>query len=110
MFSKRCACGIATKNFHRDIGDFYVDECCLAAGYDELGKLKNPTPEVKSSVTDKVLNLVGLGQTNPVVLKRPGRGKLRDLRVEELKNLAKTQGIVGNETMTKNQLIEALLK
>ena len=34
---KPCACGSSQKDFKIDIGPFYVDECCLANGYDELG-------------------------------------------------------------------------
>lgn len=38
MIEKSCACGTSKKNFQRDIGAFYVDECCLKAGFDEFGK------------------------------------------------------------------------
>lgn len=41
MFNVKCACGKANKNFKYDIGPMYVDECCKAAGYDDLGKRKS---------------------------------------------------------------------
>lgn len=40
MYEKTCRCGKSKKNFKVDIGPFYVDECCLEAGYDEAGNLK----------------------------------------------------------------------
>jgi uncharacterized membrane protein YqiK len=46
MFEKTCRCGKSKKNFKIDIGDFFVDDCCLEAGYNELGELvkKSPNP------------------------------------------------------------------
>lgn len=38
MFTKTCRCGKQTKNFKKDIGPFFIDECCTEAGYDHLGK------------------------------------------------------------------------
>lgn len=38
MYTKKCRCGEQTKNFKIDIGPFFIDECCTAAGYDHLGK------------------------------------------------------------------------
>lgn len=40
MFEKSCRCGKSKKNFKMDIGPFYVDDCCIEAGYDESGKKK----------------------------------------------------------------------
>lgn len=37
MIEKTCRCGKTKKNFKIDIGPFFVDECCLEAGYDEVG-------------------------------------------------------------------------
>lgn len=39
MIEKTCRCGKTKKNFKIDIGPFFVDECCLEAGYDEVGNL-----------------------------------------------------------------------
>lgn len=40
MIEKTCRCGKNKKNFRMDIGPFYVEDCCLKAGYDHLGNLK----------------------------------------------------------------------
>lgn len=40
MFTKKCRCGKTEKNFQIDIGQFFVDSCCLEAGYDDLGNMK----------------------------------------------------------------------
>lgn len=40
MYMKTCRCGKSKKNFKMDIGDFFIDDCCIEAGYDELGNKK----------------------------------------------------------------------
>lgn len=37
MYEKTCRCGKTKKNFRFDIGAFFIDECCVEAGYDHLG-------------------------------------------------------------------------
>ena len=37
MFKKKCRCGASEKSFKIDIGPFFVAECCIEAGFDELG-------------------------------------------------------------------------
>lgn len=51
MFKINCACGKANKNFKYDIGPMYVDECCKAAGYDDLGKRKSSGDQQLPRVT-----------------------------------------------------------
>jgi len=42
MVEVTCKCGKTKKNFKFDVGSF-VDECCVEAGYDELGnRVKKP--------------------------------------------------------------------
>lgn len=63
MMEKTCACGASKKNFKIDIGPFFVDDCCLAAGYDELGNKPQkqpdpadlPTPEELEAAAAKLL-------------------------------------------------------
>lgn len=124
MFSKMCRCGQSQKNFHKDIGEFYIAECCELAGFDHLGECKNGTPaDVKPTVLDRVTQLVDAAKavtqtavvqmtptpsrTNP---NRPGRGKLRDMRREDVANLAQSYGIPVSEAMTKAQIIEEIHK
>lgn len=47
MFEKPCRCAKQKKNFRLDIGPFFIDDCCIEAGYDELGNKAEPllTPE-----------------------------------------------------------------
>lgn len=40
MYMKTCRCGKSKKNFKMDIGNFFIDECCIEAGFDELGNPK----------------------------------------------------------------------
>lgn len=44
MHSVPCRCGKTKKNFYNDIGEFYIETCCLIAGYDNLGN-KEEEPE-----------------------------------------------------------------
>lgn len=37
MFNKNCRCGASNKNFQFDIGPFFINQCCLDAGFDKLG-------------------------------------------------------------------------
>lgn len=37
MYMITCRCGKSQKNFKFNIGDFYIEDCCEAAGYDSLG-------------------------------------------------------------------------
>lgn len=42
MFEKSCRCGNIKKNFRIDIGPFFIDECCVKAGFDYLGNKVEP--------------------------------------------------------------------
>lgn len=44
MVTLKCICGKSSKTFNKKIGDFYVDECCEAAGYDHMGVLVEAVP------------------------------------------------------------------
>lgn len=37
MFEISCKCGKEKKSFNREIGSFYIADCCEALGYDHLG-------------------------------------------------------------------------
>lgn len=39
MIEKPCRCGKSKKNFRIDIGPFFIGECCIEAGYDDMGNL-----------------------------------------------------------------------
>lgn len=40
MHPTKCRCGKNQINFKKDIGPFYVDTCCIEAGYDGAGNRK----------------------------------------------------------------------
>lgn len=64
MFKIKCRCGTGEQSFKFDIGPFYIDECCTAAGYDELGnKVADRPPILPSGNTDPKVETI-----NPVEL------------------------------------------
>jgi hypothetical protein len=109
MREKSCRCGKSKKNFKIDIGSFFVGDCCLEAGFDDLGNPVNEQPTIESKPPDvsALQAFFGVKKEEPSAPKL-GRGKLMNMRVEELKNLAKE--IEGSDKMTKKQLVESLLK
>ncbi len=49
MIEKSCRCGKSKKNFKFDIGPFYIEECCIEAGYNKRGeKAKKEVTETLS--------------------------------------------------------------
>ncbi len=68
MFKKICACGISGKTFKKDIGPFFIAECCEKAGYDIYGKKKvgeEREQEVKPRVIGKPFGDSGLIKVEP---------------------------------------------
>lgn len=133
MRSVPCACGATQKQFANDIGPFFVNECCTKAGYDELGKkskVQSPeiTPEVvtepsvalavtplsaegpeeqteaQPNAMSKLLSTLGL-RSAPA----GGRGKLMDMTVPALKELAKSKNIEVSEDLNKKQIVDLIM-
>lgn len=55
MLEKTCRCGKTKKNFVIDIGPFFIEECCIEAGFDHLGNKKITAEDVgltESEVAD----------------------------------------------------------
>lgn len=52
MIEITCRCGKSKKTFKHNIGPYYVDECCLAEGYDELGKKQSVTVVTDTELRD----------------------------------------------------------
>lgn len=46
MLEKTCRCGKTKKNFVIDIGPFFIEECCIEAGFDHLGNKKITAEDV----------------------------------------------------------------
>lgn len=94
MKEKSCRCGDSKKRFKYDIGPFYVAECCEAKGYDALG----------ATLTEQVK------KTEVKLPVKPGRGRLMDMTVPALKELAKTRNVQLSDDMNKKQIVAELLK
>lgn len=56
MFEIPCKCGKTKKTFKKLIGEFYIDDCCEAAGYDAWGNKteKVPPEELAASNVEEV--------------------------------------------------------
>lgn len=94
-----------------DIGPFYVEECCLAAGFDGLGNLKGqvkPPSEIEQKLEAKSQTVAADVYATESTTKL-SRGKLKDMRLQDLIEIAKSKGIEVNDQMTKKQLINAIL-
>lgn len=119
MFKKKCRCGKSEKNFKFDIGPFFVADCCLDAGYDELGRKPGeeesdgledekelveeiqealePLPEeVQEEVVEDMIDQV--------------EEDLESLEKEDLKKLCDEKGIKYAKNISKKKLIEKLVK
>lgn len=109
MIEKTCRCGAQKKRFYKDIGQFYIGECCASAGFDHRGNsavdvVQAPVQAV-SAVSEPVPTSI-VPEPTPQV--KFGRGKLRDMRLADLVSLGVERGLVGAESMTKKQLVDAL--
>lgn len=104
MIEKPCRCGASKKRFKYEIGPFFIDQCCEAAGYDAVGNKTSDkkTPELVS-VTTTPLDPAGVLKTPP------GRGKLMDMNVPDLKELAKSKGLALTEGLNKKQIVALIL-
>lgn len=56
MFRRKCVCGATEKNFKKDIGPFFVDECCEKAGYDHFGKKQEDYDAEGEDLANQFLN------------------------------------------------------
>lgn len=139
MFVTKCRCGKSEKSFKRNIGPFFMNDCCVEAGYDERGNLIEQKSADKQEPTVQVVEVAEQNSVEPTVESQPvaeqkseepiveaqpvvekteeksdvaklSKGKLKDMRVADLKLLAKERGIEGAEEMTKVQLVDALSK
>ena len=71
MFMKTCRCGKTKKNFKFDIGPFFVDECCIEAGFDELGKKKLDLQDIGLN-TDELANQINSDATSQLEVQDEG--------------------------------------
>jgi outer membrane biosynthesis protein TonB len=51
LINIKCRCGATSISFQKNIGPFYIDECCTKAGYDHLGNKAEGTTEVETQPT-----------------------------------------------------------
>jgi hypothetical protein len=112
-----CRCGRTQKNFHNDIGEFFVDKCCRSAGYDHFGNLLGQIELKQVEPRDKDLTpveapkdsgLFKIARTVPGPNDRLSKNKVKDLNLAELNKVASDRGMVVTG-MTRQQIITALL-
>jgi hypothetical protein len=115
MFRKTCRCGKTQKNFKHDIGEFFIADCCLEAGYnhkgekvgeetldaveivEEVQEAIEPLPkEVQEEVIDDIVESVA--------------NDINELSLKELKKLADEKGVKYGKNITKKGLIKKLAK
>lgn len=107
MYKIPCRCGASIKQFKKHIGPFYLNECCAEAGFDDLGNpIKILAPELPEEPVSQVNKTIEAAKN----LLKPGRGKLMDMNVQALKELAKSKDLEIPENLNKKQIVELLLK
>lgn len=105
MFKVNCACGKSNKNFKYDIGPMFVDECCKAAGYDDLGKRKSSgDSKLVPAAFEAAPELLA---KNPALVEVDPSGVKATLKIEEyqLKG-APTIGMVPTQPLVPSQQTE----
>ena len=133
MKEKSCRCGASKKRFKIDIGPFYVGECCLNAGYDDLGnKIGQQSGQYKGSdekpeqvqqfidtlqgqksaesapgSLDKLKAFFGV---KPKADGKLGRGQLMDMTVPQLLELAQVKQILLPEGINKKQIVAIIFE
>lgn len=110
MFEKSCRCGTSKKRFRVDIGPFFVNECCAAAGFDDLGQKPGDTSALREFFGLKVEPKVSMSNPPQVAPKTIGRGKLMDMTVPALKELAASKGTTLDENMNKKAIVAAIMR
>lgn len=132
MFRKPCRCGKTKKNFKIDIGEFFINECCEAEGFNQYGLKgdekpappeleevedifkssdEEPTEAPKSRTEEEAAEAgrkIAVRKATKFVENTP-KSKIKDLKVADLKALASDLQIEGAEKMTKKKLLEAIL-
>lgn len=92
MFLKTCKCGKSQKNFKIDIGEFFINDCCLLEGYDHLGKKEGEIEEVK----EEILNVDSFEKEE------------KELSITEIRKLLDEQGIEYHKNSSRRQLLKLL--
>ena len=80
MMEKSCRCGKIKKKFMIDIGAFFIADCCIEAGYDHLGKMKDiglSKEEVSKLVEDPVIENMEIVDEGEVSEETPQEKKAR---------------------------------
>jgi len=53
MFKIICRCGKSSKVFKFNIGPFFMNDCCIAAGFDDFGIKKGEAKKESKKVVEK---------------------------------------------------------
>jgi hypothetical protein len=79
MFYKKCRCGKTGRNFMKDIGEFYIEDCCTEAGYDYKGNLITPP---SSDTESKVEGTAGSSGTPEQTQGAEGSTALKGVKIQ----------------------------
>lgn len=111
MIEITCRCGDSKKRFKRDIGPFFINECCEAKGYDNMGELKGaskaqPAPQPEPELRDlkEVLEEAQLEAPKKLTVR-----EVKNAKKAELQALAQERGLEAPESATKKELVELIL-
>lgn len=104
MFEKPCRCGKTKKRFKKDIGPFFINQCCRDAGYDNRGELVE-APKEQASVEKESVQ-----EPEPEKPKKPSKRTLKNMKVAELKELAEQMGLEVKKGAKKAELVDAILE
>lgn len=131
MFSIQCRCGKTKKNFKKQIGEFFINKCCLEAGYDKLGNKageevveREMTDEEAaqdgsdSGTTDEVLEseeakeemAQAIEMTNEEAQAAKDEPDYENMTAKALKELCRLKDIKYSKRDTRAKLIERLTK
>jgi hypothetical protein len=114
MIKTKCRCGEQEKHFKIRL-PFYIGECCEAAGYDEKGEKALSSDEIDALVatsltpSEKIVE-DAVAQVNAVLDAPVSKGKLKDMNVAALTDIATSKGIALENGATKKQIIAAILE
>lgn len=109
MYNKKCRCGKIEMNFYRDIGPFFIQECCVEAGYDHHGNLKKAEDIISPAIVGIVKSETYLSEDKETKTLESQEETLAQMTTKELMSLAASKGIQIKRYTKKPDVIAAIL-
>ena len=110
MFSIPCRCGKTKKNFKVEIGEFFINKCCLEAGFDRLGNKVEKSEDVEDSEEAREELSQAVVMSNEEAQKAKGEPDFEHMTAKALREVCKLKGIQFSKRDTRAKLIEKLTK